>query len=183
MSVARLEKLYRERMRSSLQTKLGIKNPMAVPKLAKIVLNVGVKGAVSDSKVLASVAESIKQISGQKPVVTRAKKSIASFKLREGMAIGVKVTLRRQMMYEFLDRLISIALPRVRDFEGLKRSFDSGGNYNLGIVDWVVFPELENEIAGRSLGLNVSIITTAQDAVGVEALLEEFNMPFRKKDS
>ena len=141
MSKARLEELYNSKVRPELQTKLGLKNIMEVPKITKIVLNVGVKDAIADSKVLQSVMETVEKISGQAPVRTLAKKSIASFKLRAGMPIGVKVTLRKKNMYDFLDKLINLALPKTRDFQGVPSAFDGRGNYNLGLKEITIFPE------------------------------------------
>lgn len=181
MSKARLEEQYTNDFRSQLKKDLDLNNIMLVPKLEKIVLNVGVKDAVSDSKSLQKVEEVLQLISGQKPVRTKAKKSIAGFKLREGMPIGVKVTLRRKTMYEFLDRLINIALPKVRDFRGVPTKFDHRGNYNLGIKEWAIFPEVDYETAGKMRGLNITIATTAEKDQHARALLEKFGMPFRKQ--
>lgn len=180
MEKARLEELYNKTIMPQLQKQLGYKNVMEVPKITKVVLNVGVKEAVGDSKAIQLAADTLTKISGQSPIRTLANKSIASFKLREGMAIGVKVTLRKQNMYEFLDRLINLALPKVRDFQGVSSKFDGRGNYNLGIKEWTIFPEVEYDVGGKTFGLNVTIHTTAlNDADGV-ALLESFGMPFRK---
>jgi len=180
MTKARLEEQYINKFRPQLKKDLDLNNIMQVPKLEKIVINVGVKDAVSDSKSLQKVEDIVARISGQKPVRTKAKKSIAGFKLREGMPIGVKVTLRRKKMYEFLDRLINIALPKVRDFRGVPTKFDHRGNYNLGIKEWVVFPEIDYETAGKMHGLNITIATTAEKDEYAYALLEKFGMPFRK---
>lgn len=153
---------------------------MEVPKVSKIVLNVGVKDAIADSKVLQSVMDVLAKISGQAPVKTIAKKSIASFKLRAGMPIGVKVTLRKKNMYTFLDKLINLALPKTRDFQGVPSSFDGRGNYNLGLKEVSIFPEVPYDINQKMYGMNVTICTTAKkDEHGVE-LLKEFGMPFRK---
>lgn len=180
MNKARLEELYTKELRAKLKDSLGLKNIMEVPKIEKIVLNVGVKDAVSDSKSVQAVYDSLALIAGQAPVKTLARKSIAGFKLREGMPIGVKVTLRRKRMYEFLDKLINLALPKVRDFQGVTTRFDHQGNYNLGIKDWTIFPEMDLEIGDKVHGLNVTIQTTAlTDAHGFE-LLKGFGMPFRK---
>ena len=146
MSKARLEELYNSKVRPELQKKLGLKNIMEVPKITKIVLNVGVKDAIADSKVLQSVMDTVGKISGQAPVKTLAKKSIASFKLRAGMPIGVKVTLRKKNMYDFLDKLINLALPKTRDFQGVPSAFDGRGNYNLGLKEITIFPEIDYDI-------------------------------------
>ena len=163
MEKARLEQEYTNKIRLALQKELNLSNSMAVPKIEKIVLNVGVKEAVSNSKALGSVVETLEKISGQKVVRRNAKKSIASFKLREGMPIGATVTLRRKNMYEFLDRLINIALPKVRDFQGLSEKLDGQGNYNIGIHDWSIFPEVEFSVGKNSSGMNISIHTSAKN--------------------
>lgn len=178
---SRLEKLYKETIRGNLQKELGLSNIMQVPKISKIVLNIGVKDAVGDSKVLNAVKKTIEQITGQAAVKTVAKKSIAGFKLREGMPIGVCVTLRRHKMYDFLDKFINVALPRVRDFQGLSLKFDRQGNYNVGIKDWMVFPEIDYDKVDRVRGLNVTIQTTAKEDEHALALLKSFNMPFKKE--
>lgn len=180
MKRARLEDLYVTKIRPELQSKLGLSNVMNVPKLSKIVINVGVKGAVSDSKALQPVMDVVQRISGQRPVRTLARKSIASFKLREGMPIGVKVTLRKRNMYEFLDKLITLALPKVRDFRGVTNKMDGRGGYNIGIKEWTIFPELAQDTNEKTQGLNISIhIQTKSDSHGHE-LLKSFGMPFRK---
>jgi len=178
---SRLEKNYKETLRPALKTQLGLKNIMQVPKVSKIVLNIGVKEAVADSKVLQSVADGLGKIAGQRPVRTVAKKSIASFKIREGMPIGVKVTLRRKQMYDFLDKLINIALPTVRDFQGVTTNFDRQGNYNLGIKEWIIFPEIEFGAFEKIYGMNITIHTTAQTDAHAYELLKSFGMPFRDK--
>ena len=180
MAKARLEELYNTEIRSQLQKDLGLKNVMEVPKVSKIVVNVGVKDAVKDSKVLKDVVDVISKITGQMPIKTEAKKSIAGFKLREGMPIGVCVTLRKQMMYEFLDRLINIALPEVRDFQGVSNKFDGRGNYNLGVKEWSIFPEIEFSVGDKVSGLNITIATTAKSDAHGHALLKKFGMPFKK---
>lgn len=182
MAKARLEELYSKQLKSALQKDLGIENVMAVPKIKKVVLNVGAKEAVSDSRILQKVAERMAKIAGQTPVITKARKSIAGFKIREGMPLGVKVTLRRKVMYEFLDRLINIALPNVRDFRGVKANFDKQGNYNLGIKEWSVFPEADTNTGEKVYGFNVTIHTSAKNADHAFALLKSFNMPFSKKE-
>jgi large subunit ribosomal protein L5 len=180
MEKSRLEELYNTTIRPQLLKDLGLKNIMEVPKISKIVLNVGVKDAVADSKVLQLVTDVLAKISGQAPVKTLARKSIAGFKLREGMAIGAMVTLRGRRMYEFLDRLISLSLPRVRDFQGVPVKLDGRGNYNLGIKEWTIFPEIEYSVGDKVYGLNITIQTTARaDKHGFE-LLKSFGMPFRK---
>lgn len=180
MQKARLEDLYINEIRGKLKNSLGIKNIMQVPKISKIVLNVGVKDAISDSKSVQYVYDVVAKISGQAPVKTLARKSIAGFKLREGMPIGVMVTLRKKKMYEFLDKLINLALPKVRDFQGIPTKFDRRGNYNLGLKDWSVFPEINLAVSDKVHGINITIQTTADnDAHGFE-LLKHFGMPFRK---
>ena len=178
---ARLEDLYIQKLRPSLKKELGLSNVMRVPKISKIVINMGVKDAVADSKVLVGIKETIEQIAGQAAVKTYAKKSIAGFKVREGMPIGIKVTLRRKPMYEFLDRLINLSLPRIRDFQGVSTKLDGRGNYNLGIQDWMVFPEVDYDKVEKSRGFNITIETTSSNDDDVFALLKSFNMPFRKK--
>ncbi|MBS1986953.1 50S ribosomal protein L5 [Candidatus Dependentiae bacterium] len=181
MNRARLSELYTQKIRSHLQKTLGLSNVMQVPKINKIVVNVGVKEAVADSKSLQSVIKAISAITGQTPVRTYARKSIAGFKLREGMPIGVKVTLRGQVAYEYLDRLINLALPKVRDFRGVPRAFDGRGNYNLGLRDWTIFPEMDHEIGEKMHGMNVTIETSASCDEHGRALLQEFGMPFCKE--
>ncbi len=177
---SRLEVLYKKEIRKKLKKDLGLGNIMQVPKVTKIVLNMGVKDAIADSKVLNLVKEVVTRISGQAAVKTYAKKSIAGFKLREGMAIGVMVTLRGHKMYDFLDRLVNIAVPRIKDFHGLKPKLDGDGNYNLGIKDWMVFPEVDYDSVDKSRGLNVTIHTSAREDDHAIALLKSFNMPFKQ---
>jgi large subunit ribosomal protein L5 len=177
---ARLEEAYIKTLRPQLQKALGVSNIMAVPKLDKIVLNIGVKEAVADSRILNTVMQTLDNIAGQKSVKTLARKSIAGFKIREGMAIGVRVTLRKKKMYEFLDKLINLALPKVRDFQGVSLTFDGRGNYNLGIKEWVIFPEADTT-SEKVFGLNVTIHTTAHNDLQGYELLKSFGMPFRKK--
>lgn len=179
MAKARLEELYNTKLRADLKNTLSIDNVMDVPKIDKIVLNIGVKEAVGDSRVLQKIAGTLEKIAGQRTVQTKAKKSIAGFKIREGMPLGVMVTLRKRKMYEFLDRLISVALPNVRDFRGVGTKFDRGGNYNLGIKEWSVFPEADNAAGDKAYGFNITICTTAKSEQQAEALLKAFNMPFR----
>ena len=177
--MARLQDYYRDVVRGELQKRFGYENPMQIPKLDKVVLNMGVGEATQDSKKLQSAMAELALISGQKPAVCRARKSVANFKLREGMAIGCKVTLRGRRMYEFLDRLVNIALPRVRDFRGLPtKSFDGRGNYALGIREQIVFPEINYDEVDEIRGLDVVICTTAPNDEEARALLEQFNVPF-----
>jgi large subunit ribosomal protein L5 len=177
---ARLKEKYRKELKSALQKELGLENPMAVPRLEKIVVNMGLGEATQNSKMLDPLANDLAQIAGQKPVTTRAKKSIAAFKLREGMPIGTMVTLRGDRMYEFLDRLIAIALPRVRDFKGVStKSFDGRGNYTIGIRDQLIFPEIDYSKVDKLKGMNITIVTTARDDNSARALLRQFGIPFR----
>ena len=177
----RLRQHYDEVVRAKLIEEFGYKNPMQVPKIDKIVLNMGVGESTADSKKASVAAADLALIAGQKPVVTRARKAIATFKVRENMPIGAKVTLRRARMYEFLDRLVTIALPRVRDFRGLNpRSFDGRGNYALGIKEHLVFPEINYDKAEQIWGMDVVIATTAQTDDEARALLKHFNFPFRQ---
>ena len=177
--MTRLHDHYREVVRGELQAQFGYKNPMQIPRLDKIVLNMGVGEATQDSKKLQSAMAELALISGQKPAVCRARKSVANFKLREGMPIGCKVTLRGRRMYEFLDRLINIALPRVRDFRGVSpRSFDGRGNYAMGVKEQIVFPEINYDDVDEIRGMDVVICTTARTDEEARALLEQFRMPF-----
>jgi large subunit ribosomal protein L5 len=177
--VARLQEHYREVVRGALTERFGYQNPMRIPKLDKIVLNMGVGEATADAKKLQTAISEMALISGQKPAVCRARKSVANFKLREGMAIGCKVTLRGRRMYEFLDRLVNIALPRVRDFRGLSpKSFDGRGNYALGIREQIIFPEINYDDVDEIRGMDVVICTTAPNDEEARALLEQFNVPF-----
>ena len=177
----RLKEKYTEEITSSLQKKLGHSNVMEVPKIKKITLNMGVGEAAQDKKTIEKAVADLEKLSGQKALVTRARKSVASFKIREGMPIGAKVTLRSERMYEFLDRLINIALPRVRDFRGLNRkSFDGNGNYSLGIKEQIVFPEIDYDKVDKIRGLDISITTTAKNDEEGLALLKEFNFPIKE---
>jgi len=177
----RIKEKYLNEVRKKLQDEFGIKNPMAVPKIEKVVLNMGMGEAISNAKLLDTAVEELATITGQKPVVTKAKKSIASFKLREGQSIGTMVTLRGDKMYEFLDRLLNIALPRVRDFRGVPaKSFDGRGNYTLGIRDHVIFPEIDAGKVDKAKGMNITIVTTAQTDDQARVLLRELGMPFSK---
>jgi len=175
----RFQEIYESKVRAALMAEFGYKNAMEVPKLDKIVINIGVGEAVQDSKKVDAAVRDLTLIAGQKPVVTRAKKSIATFKLRENMPIGCKVTLRRKQMYEFLDRLITIALPRVRDFRGVKgNSFDGKGNYALGLKEQLVFPEIDYDKVDAMRGMDIVICTTAKTDEEAKALLKGFQMPF-----
>jgi large subunit ribosomal protein L5 len=176
---ARLLERYRKDVIPALRKEFGIENPMAVPKIEKVILNMGIGEAISNAKIVDAAAEELTKIAGQRAVVTKAKKSIASFKLRAGMPIGCRVTLRGERMYEFLDRLLNVALPRVRDFRGVPtRSFDGRGNYTLGVRDHVIFPEIDPAKIEKSRGLNVTIVTTAGSDDRARVLLRELGMPF-----
>lgn len=176
---SRLEQRYKEEIISSLTKRFGYKSPMAVPKLRKIIVNIGLGEAVADPKVLDKAVEELAAITGQKPMITRARKSIAGFKLRAGMPIGCMVTLRKQRMYEFLERLINVALPRVRDFKGVSpKAFDGRGNYTLGIREQLIFPEIDYDKVDKLRGLSVSVVTTATTDEEGYALLKELGVPF-----
>ena len=176
----RLKTLYNESIRAKLTEKFGYTNPMQIPRLDKVVLNMGVGEAVADSKKIQSALRDLEAIAGQKPVATKARKSIAGFKLREGMSIGCKVTLRRAQMFEFLDRLTTIALPRVKDFRGLNgKSFDGNGNYAMGMKEHIVFPEINYDQVDKIWGMDIIVCTTAQTNEEAKALLAECGFPFR----
>jgi large subunit ribosomal protein L5 len=178
---ARLKGRYQKEIRPALQKELGLDNLMAVPRLEKIVLNMGLGEATQNVKIMDPLVADLASIAGQKPVTTKAKKSIAAFKVREGMPIGAMVTLRGDIMYEFLDRLISVALPRVRDFKGVStKSFDGRGNYTLGMRDQLIFPEVDYARVDKLKGMNVTIVTTAKDDNQARALLRQFGIPFRQ---
>ena len=178
---ARLESFYRETVVPTLTQKFGYSNPMQVPRLVKITLNMGVGEAVGNKKILENAVDDMTKIAGQKPITTLAKKSIATFKIRDGWPIGCKVTLRRSRMFEFLDRLVNVALPRVRDFRGISpKSFDGRGNYTIGLKDQLIFPEIDFGKVDRARGLNVSIVTTAKTDEEARALLRFLGMPFRQ---
>jgi len=178
--VARLRELYHKELVAKLMKEFNYKNKMQVPRLQKIVVNMGLGEAIQNIKVLDSATNEIMAITGQKPVPTKAKKSIANFKLRKGMSIGCLVTLRKDRMYEFFDRLVNIALPRVRDFRGVSsRSFDGRGNYSLGIKEQIIFPEVDYDKIDKIKGLNITIVTSAKTDEEGKALLELFGMPFR----
>ncbi|MCY3592883.1 MAG: 50S ribosomal protein L5 [Acidobacteria bacterium] len=177
--VPRLKTLYQEEVTKSLQEEFGIANPMAVPRLEKIVLNMGIGEAIQNIKVLENAVPELALIAGQQPVITRARKSIAAFKLRAGMPIGCRVTLRRNRMWYFLDRLITVALPRVRDFRGISdRSFDGRGSYTLGIRDHLIFPEVDYSKSDGSKGINVTLVTSAESDAQALHLLRGLGMPF-----
>ena len=176
--MARLKDLYDSEIKKNLKTKLGFKNEMAIPKIEKISINMGVGEASQDKGKIDGAVNDLKLISGQQPVITKARKSVAGFKLREGVSVGVRVTLRKQKMYEFLDRLVNIALPRVRDFRGLyKKSFDGKGNYSLGLKEQIVFPAIDYDNLDSLRGMDITIVTSAEnDEQGLE-LLKSFNLP------
>jgi large subunit ribosomal protein L5 len=179
--MARLQQYYNETVVPKLKTELKIDNPMQVPKITKITVNMGVGEAVADKKVMDAAVTDLQKITGQKPLVTKSRKAIASFKIRQGLAIGCKVTLRGARMYEFLDRLISIAMPRIRDFRGVSpRSFDGQGNYSMGVKEQIIFPEIQYDQIDQVRGMDITITTTATDNRQGRALLEAFNFPFRK---
>ena len=178
--MARLQKLYNDELRTRLKEQLGIDNIMAVPRITKITLNMGVGEAVGDKKVMEHAVKDLETICGQKPVVTRARKSVAGFKIREGWPIGCKVTLRRERMYEFLDRLITIAIPRIRDFRGISpKAFDGRGNFAMGVTEQIIFPEIEYDKVDALRGLDITITTTARNDDEGRALLSVFNFPFK----
>ena len=179
--MARLHQYYREKVVPELQKSLGVKNIMQVPKITKITVNMGVGEAVADKKIMDNAVADMTKITGQKPLVTRSRKSVATFKLRDGLAIGCKVTLRGARMYEFLDRLVNIAMPRIRDFRGVSaRSFDGQGNYNFGVKEQIIFPEIAYDQIDAIRGMDITITTTAPDDKSGRALLEAFNFPFRQ---
>ena len=178
--VARLQAVYREKITPELMTKFGYKSVMQVPRLTKITLNMGVSEAVSDKKVMENAVGDLTKIAGQKPVVTKSKKAIAGFKIRDGVPIGTMVTLRGVQMYEFLDRFVTVALPRVRDFRGISgRAFDGRGNYNIGVKEQIIFPEIDYDKVDALRGLNISITTTAKTDDECKALLTAFKFPFK----
>ena len=178
--MARLKQYYKDTVVKELTEKFGYKSVMQVPKIEKITVNMGVGEAIADKKLIQNAFEDMEKIAGQKPVITNAKKSVANFKVREGYPNGVKVTLRRERMYEFLDRLISIAIPRVRDFRGLNaRSFDGRGNYSMGIKEQIIFPEIDYDKIDKVRGLDICITTSAKNDEEAKALLTAFNFPLR----
>jgi large subunit ribosomal protein L5 len=178
---ARLKERYQAEVAPAIAKEFGIKNPMAIPRVEKIVINMGMGEAIANAKILDTAAEELRAVTGQKPVITKAKKSIASFKLRQGMPIGVMVTLRGDRMYEFLDRFVSIALPRVRDFRGVSpKAFDGRGNYTIGVREQLIFPEIDFNKVDKLRGMNISIVTTARNDEQARALLKGLGMPFRQ---
>lgn len=178
---ARLQERYEQQIRPAMQKQFGYRNPMQVPKVVKVSVNMGVGESVSENKAVESAVGDLGLITGQKPLVTRSKKAIAAFKLREDIPIGCKVTLRKRQMYEFMDRLVHMALPRVRDFRGLSpRSFDKGGNYTFGLKEQIVFPEINYDKMDKIRGMDITIVTTAKTAAEAKALLAGFNFPFRQ---
>jgi large subunit ribosomal protein L5 len=178
--MSQLKEKYEKEIAPKLQEQFGLKNPYEIPRLEKIVLNMGLGEAIQNMKVLDAAVEELKAIAGQKPVITRAKKSIAAFKLREGMPIGCMVTLRRQYMWNFFNKLVNIALPRVRDFRGVSgKAFDGNGNYSLGIKEHIIFPEVDYDKIDKIKGLNVSVVTTAKSDEAGKALLKLLGMPFK----
>ena len=179
--MARLQQFYEKEVVGKLKQQLGLRNPLEVPRITKITLNMGVGEALNDKKIVDKAMQDLTMICGQKPVATKARKSVATFKVRQGQLIGCKVTLRKHRMYEFLDRLINVAIPRIRDFRGLNpRSFDGQGNYSLGIQEQIIFPEIDYSQVDAVRGLDVTITTTAKSDAHARALLEAFNFPFRK---
>ena len=178
----RLRELYSAQIRDALKDELGLSNVMQVPRLEKIVVNMGVGDAAQQAKLLDGAVADLEVITGQKPLITRARKSVSNFKLREGQAIGAKVTLRGDRMYEFLDRLITLAIPRIRDFRGLSpRSFDGNGNYTFGVTEQLIFPEVDYDKVDRTRGMDITIVTSASDDASGQALLTAFGFPFRKE--
>lgn len=180
--IPRLKEKYNKTLSSELQTKLNLKNPNAVPKLQKIVINIGIGKANQDGKASAIAVNELTKITGQKPVISKAKKAIANFKLRQGMPVGVMVTLRQNHMYEFMDRLFSVALPRVKDFKGVSRkSFDEKGNYTLGLREHTIFPEIDIDKAELILGMNITFVSKSKNKTEALELLSGLGMPFREK--
>jgi len=178
--MSRLQTLYRDKIAKDLQARFGYQSAMQVPRITKITLNMGVGEATSDKKILDNAVGDMEKIAGQKPIITHARKSIATFKIREGWPIGCKVTLRRERMYEFLDRLITISIPRIRDFRGVNpRSFDGRGNYSMGVREQIIFPEIDYDKVDALRGMDIVITTTARTDAEGRALLEAFNFPFR----
>jgi large subunit ribosomal protein L5 len=179
--MARLQTYYREKVLPELMTSLGLTNPMRVPKITRITVNMGVGEAVADKKAMDGAVGDLTALTGQKPIVTKSRKAIASFKLRAGIPVGAKVTLRGARMYEFLDRLVNVAMPRIRDFRGVSaRSFDGRGNYSFGVKEQIIFPEIAYDKIDAIRGMDITITTTARDDREGRALLESFNFPFRK---
>jgi large subunit ribosomal protein L5 len=178
--MTRLQDLYRDEVVKKLQEQFGYKNVMEVPRITKVTINMGVGEAVGDKKVMDNAMADMERIAGQKPIVRKARKSVASFKIRDGWPVGCKVTLRRERMYEFLDRLINIAMPRIRDFRGMSaKAFDGQGNYNMGVREQIIFPEIDYDKIDALRGMDISITTTARTDAEGRALLAAFNFPFR----
>jgi len=181
--MARLAEQYREKIIPQMQSEFKYSNCMQVPKLVKIIVSMGLGRAITDKKIMEIALEEVTHLTGQKPVICKAKKSVSNFKLREGMDIGLKVTLRRERMYEFLDRLINLSIPRVRDFRGLSpKGFDGRGNYNMGLTEIAVFPEVNQDKLTMPMGLNITLVTTANDDAQGHQLLKLFGMPFRSEE-
>jgi len=181
--MSRLKKHYEENVRPKLKESFGYTNPMQIPRITKVVVNIGVGDSRENPKLLQRAQEELTMVAGQHALITEARKSIANFKLREGFKIGCYVTLRRQKMYDFLDRLISVGLPRVRDFRGVnERAFDGRGNYNLGLTEQLIFPEIPYDKVEKVRGMNITIVTTAKTDMEARALLSELGMPFRRRD-
>lgn len=179
--MSRLQEKFENELMGELQQKLGLKNPMEVPRISKITLNMGVGGAIADKKVLENARADMEKIAGQRPITCNARKSVAAFKIRDGMPIGCKVTLRRERMYEFLDRLVNIAIPRIRDFRGLNpKGFDRQGNYSMGVQEQIIFPEINYDEVDAIRGMDITITTTARNPEEGKALLEMFNFPFKR---
>ena len=179
--MSRLNEKFQTELMGQIQEKLGLKNTMEVPRITKITLNMGVGEAVADKKVMENARGDMQKIAGQRPVTTLARKSVAGFKIRDGMPIGCKVTLRRERMYEFLDRLVNISIPRIRDFRGLNpKSFDREGNYSMGVTEQIIFPEINYDEIDTIRGMDITITTTARNAAEGKALLEAFNFPFKQ---
>ncbi len=179
--MSRLQEKFENELMGELQQKLGLKNPMEVPRISKITLNMGVGDAIADKKVLENARADMEKIAGQRPITCNARKSVAAFKIRDGMPIGCKVTLRRERMYEFLDRLVNIAIPRIRDFRGLNpKGFDRQGNYSMGVQEQIIFPEINYDEVDAIRGMDITITTTARNPEEGKALLEMFNFPFKR---
>ncbi len=179
--MSRLQEKYQNELAGEIQKKLGLGNTMEVPRITKITLNMGVGGAVADKKIMENARSDMEKIAGQRPVTRVARKSVATFKIRDGMPIGCMVTLRRERMYEFLDRLVNIAIPRIRDFRGLSpKSFDKQGNYSMGVQEQIIFPEINYDEIDALRGMDITITTSARNAAEGKALLEAFNFPFKK---
>ncbi len=178
----RLQQMHKEKVAPQLTEKFGYKNPMQVPRLTKVTINMGLGEATTDKKVLEQAVNELAKITGQRPIVTKARKSVASFKIRDGYPVGAKVTLRAERMYEFVDRLVNVALPRVRDFRGLNaKSFDGRGNYNMGVTEQTIFPEINFDEVSAMRGMDIAITTTAQSDTEAQALLSAFGFPFRQR--